>query len=90
MTGPEQVKKAPQRIGVRTFRGNLDAVLRAAQKGASFLVTARGEVLAEIRPPEHAIRTVRRPGALRGRIHMAHDFDTLPQEVLAALEDAKR
>ncbi|MEL6059340.1 MULTISPECIES: prevent-host-death protein [unclassified Methylobacterium] len=75
----------PRRIGVRAFRGNLDAILREARAGAAFLVTERGEILAEIRPPAQAPRVARKPGALRGRIHMAPDFDTLPPDVLAAM-----
>jgi hypothetical protein len=63
----------PRRIGVRAFRGNLDAILREARAGAAF------------RPPAQAPRVARKPGALRGRIHMAPDFDTLPPDVLAAM-----
>lgn len=85
MAGPKQDKTAPRRIGVKTFRGNIDAFLREARMGNSFVVTSRGEVLAEIRPPTGIVREARVPGALRGRIRMAPDFDTLPPEVLAAM-----
>jgi len=86
MAGPVRDKAAPRRIGVKTFRGNLDAFLREARDGNTFLVTARGEVLAEIRPPAEAIRAARTPGTLRGRIRITHDFDTLPPEVLASMQ----
>lgn len=88
MAEPEQNRKAPRprRVGVREFRANLAGFLRQARQGASFLVTSRDQVLAEVRPPPPAERPRRRPGALRGKIRMAPDFDALPPEVLAALE----
>lgn len=80
------MNEPPRRIGVRAFRQHLSGYLRQAQEGDSFLVTSNGEVLAEIRPPSLASRPVRRPGALRGRIAMAPDFDALPADLLAAME----
>ena len=76
----------PQRIGVREFRGNLTGFLRQARLGRSFLVMSRDQVLAEIGPPPQSAHPPRRPGALRGKIRMAPDFDTLPADVLAAME----
>jgi antitoxin (DNA-binding transcriptional repressor) of toxin-antitoxin stability system len=71
---------------VREFRGNLTGLLRQARLGASFLITSHDQVLAELRPPSKADRPRRRAGALRGRITMAPDFDSLPADVLAAME----
>lgn len=76
----------PERVGVRELRGNLTEYLRRVRLGGSFLITSRDQVLAELRPPPPADRPRRRPGALRGRIRMAPDFDSLPPEVLAAME----
>jgi antitoxin (DNA-binding transcriptional repressor) of toxin-antitoxin stability system len=76
----------PRRVGVREFRGNLTGFLRQARLGTSFLVMSHDQVLAEVRPPPPTERPLRRPGALRGRIVMAPDFDTLPPDVLAAME----
>ncbi len=75
-----------RRLGVREFRENLSSILREVRQGASFLVTARGEVLAEIRPPSASEQARRRPGALRGKICMAPDFDMLSADLLAAME----
>ena len=74
------------RVGVRELRGNLSGYLRQARHGTSVLVMSRGEVVAEIHPPAAAARPQRVPGALKGRIRMAPDFDTLDPELLAALE----
>lgn len=74
------------RVGVRALRGNLTLYLREARQGASVLVTSRDDVIAEIRAPSPRLRALRRPGALRGQIRMAEDFDTMPEDVLAAME----
>jgi antitoxin (DNA-binding transcriptional repressor) of toxin-antitoxin stability system len=79
-------KDAPQQVGVREFRGNMTGYLRQVRQGASFLITSRGEVIAELHPPAVAVPLRRQPGALRGKIHMAPDFDVLPADILAALE----
>ncbi|HJE24126.1 MAG TPA: DUF2281 domain-containing protein [Methylorubrum populi] len=76
----------PQRLGVREFQGNMGDFLRQVREGRSFLITSRDEVLAELRPPAASIRPERQPGALRGKICMSPDFDTLPLDLLAAME----
>jgi antitoxin (DNA-binding transcriptional repressor) of toxin-antitoxin stability system len=76
----------PQRLGVREFRGKMADFLRQVQEGRSFLITSRDEVLAELRPPAPRTRSGRQPGALRGRIRMAADFDAMPPDLLAAME----
>jgi antitoxin (DNA-binding transcriptional repressor) of toxin-antitoxin stability system len=88
MTGPKLEKTAtpPRRIGVREFRQDLTGFLRQVRHGNSFLITSHDQVLAEVRPPPTAERPRRRPGALRGKIKIAPGFDTLPPEVLAAME----
>ncbi len=91
MAEPDQDKKAspPRRVGVREFRGNMTGFLRQARGGASFLVTSHDEVLAEIHPPSNPVRLRREPGALRGQIRLAADFDLLPPDVLAAMENGE-
>lgn len=74
------------RIGLGEFRDTMAEVLRRAQGGDTFLITSHDEVMAEIHPPSRPARPHRRPGALRGRIHMADDFDVLPPDVIAAME----
>jgi antitoxin (DNA-binding transcriptional repressor) of toxin-antitoxin stability system len=80
------MNKLVHQVGVREFRGNMTGFLRQARQGASFLITSHGEVVAELHPPAAAERARRVPGALRGKIRMAADFDALPDDVLAAME----
>lgn len=75
------------RVGVRELRQNLTRYLRQAREGTPILVTSRDDVIAEIRPPSPAARSPRRPGALRGQIRMAADFDSLPDGILNAIEE---
>lgn len=76
----------PQRVGVREFRGGFTSFIRQVGQGASFLVTSHDRVVAEIRPPSNAILPPRKPGALKGKIVMAADFDDMPEDILAAME----
>ncbi len=75
------------RVGVRELRDNLSGYLRQARQGASILVMSHDEIVAEIGPPSRADRPRRHAGALKGRIKMAPDFDTLPDDILAAIEE---
>jgi antitoxin (DNA-binding transcriptional repressor) of toxin-antitoxin stability system len=81
-----EVDDAPIKVGVRELRGNLSGFLRQARQGASFLVMSHDEVVAEVRPPSEMGRPRRRPGALRGKIRLAPDFDHTPADVIAVME----
>jgi antitoxin (DNA-binding transcriptional repressor) of toxin-antitoxin stability system len=71
---------------VREFRGNLTSFLKQVEDGQRFVLTSHQKVVAEIGPPSKDI-VARKPGALRGKIKVAEDFDSLPADVLAAMED---
>lgn len=75
-----------KRVGIREFRGNFSAFMRQVRHGSSFIVTSRDEVVAIIKPPHPPSPPRRQPGTLRGQIRMSPDFDTLPLEILAAME----
>jgi antitoxin (DNA-binding transcriptional repressor) of toxin-antitoxin stability system len=85
MVVPEQPARI--RVGVRELRDNLSGYLRQAQQGASIVVMSHDQVVAEIVPPSRADRPLRHAGALKGRIKMAPDFDTLPDDILATFEE---
>ena len=60
--------------------------MRQVRQGASFIVTSPDEVVANIQPPQSPAPPRRQPGGLRGKIQMAPDFDTMPTEILVAME----
>ncbi len=75
------------RIGVRELRNNLSGFLRQVHQGQSILVMSHDEVVAEIIPPARADLPRRQPGTMKGRIRMAPDFDTFPEDILDAMEE---
>lgn len=77
----------PVRVGVREFRGNMTGYLRQVRDGASFLITLRDEVVAELHPPSSPKPPRRLVGAMRGQIWMADDFDTWPEGFIEAMEE---
>ncbi len=80
-------ENANRHVGVREFRDHLTTLLRDVAAGQTVLIAAHGKVLAELRPPPPAAAP-RRPGALRGQIRMAADFDATPDDILDAMDGA--
>ncbi len=74
------------RVGVRDLRSNLTRYLKAAERGDRVLVTSRDIVIAEIHAPSPSYLQPRQPGAMRGQIKIADDFDTWPEDCLDAFE----
>jgi antitoxin (DNA-binding transcriptional repressor) of toxin-antitoxin stability system len=86
MSNATEKSPAPRQVGVREFRGNLNAFLKEVQAGQSFVLTSHHKAVAEIRPPSSAL-IARMPGALRGKIRLAPDFDAeLPADIVKAME----
>ena len=86
MSEPRPNVSSPRRVGVREFRGNLTSFLKQVQEGQRFVLMSHHKVVAEIGPPSPDV-AVRKPGALRGKIRISDDFDSLPADVLKAMED---
>lgn len=82
-------KSQPVRVGIREFRGNMTDYLRQVREGASFLITSRDEVVAELRPPSLPKPPRRLLGAMRGQIWMADDFDAWPDGFIEAMGEGE-
>jgi antitoxin (DNA-binding transcriptional repressor) of toxin-antitoxin stability system len=80
------IAPTPVKVGVRELRANLSALLRQAQQGRTIEVVSRGQVLAQIGPPEGARKKPREFGTLKGKIWIADDFDETPEEIIDAME----
>ena len=85
MTRDETSDQTLEHVGIRELRSNVSGILRRVRHGESFLITSHNQVLAELRPVPKTDRPRRQPGALRGKIKMAPDFDEWPPEILAAM-----
>jgi prevent-host-death family protein len=78
---------AKTKVGIRNFRSNMGRFLRRARSGEVIVLTSHDKEVAEIRPVSPWSATTRRkPGALKGRITVAPDFDTLPDDMIEAFE----
>lgn len=68
-------------VSISEAKAKLPALLDAVQSGESVVITKAGKPVARlIRYDE--VKTPRQPGALKGRIEIAEDFDELPSEFL--------
>ncbi|MFK0166536.1 type II toxin-antitoxin system Phd/YefM family antitoxin [Rhizobium sp. NPDC090279] len=86
MPQSRQHTSSPRRVGVREFRGNLTSFLKQVEDGQRFVLTSHHKVVAEIGPPSSDV-VMRKPGALRGKIKVDNNFDSLPADVLMSMED---
>ncbi|MBB3965838.1 antitoxin of toxin-antitoxin stability system [Rhizobium metallidurans] len=64
----------------------ITSFLKQVEDGQRFVLTSHHKVVAEIGPPSKDI-VARKPGALRGKIKGADDFDSLPADALSSMED---
>ena len=62
------------RIGTFAAKTHLSDLLEQVRRGRTFLITKRGQTIAELRPVSSPERRPRF-GCLRGRIAMRKDFD---------------
>lgn len=62
-------------IGAFAAKTHLSRLLRETKAGKSFLITQRGRVVAELRPPPAPPKSpAGRRGDLKGKIRLADDF----------------
>jgi prevent-host-death family protein len=75
---------APRKVGLRTAKAKLSELVAAAELGREVIILRRGKPVARLLGVEAPI--LRHPGAMRGRIWMADDFDDTPGDVIAGFE----
>ena len=68
---------------VSDAKANLSALLRRVQEGEEVIIGRAGRPIAKLVPFER-VTEPRRPGALKGRIRIAKDFDELPADLAEA------
>lgn len=71
-------------VNIHDAKTHFSRLVDAAAGGEEIVIAKAGKPAARLVPMEHA-KVVRRFGALKGKIHIADDFDApLPEDILAA------
>lgn len=74
----------PVEMPLTDFRTRLADCINVVARGGTVIVTSHGRPVARLVAPEPARRIAW--GALKGRIHMAEDFDQLPADIIDVME----
>jgi prevent-host-death family protein len=69
-------------VGVREAKARLSELIDTVLRGEEVVISRHGTEVVRLVP----VTRRRRPGSLRGRIHMAPDFDETPEELIDAFE----
>jgi prevent-host-death family protein len=73
-------------INIHEAKTQFSKLIEAVSNGQEIVIAKAGKPAAKL-VPIHQQKPVRRPGALKGKIRIAKDFDApLPDDVLAAFE----
>lgn len=67
-------------VDLNTAPEQLRELVEEASRSGEVVLTRQGEAVAKI-IPLHRPRAPRRPGSARGLVHMADDFDAMPDEL---------
>lgn len=70
-------------VNVHEAKTHLSRLLEAVENGEEVVIARAGKPVARL-VPAAAPRRPRTPGAWRGRVHVAADFDETPESELAA------
>jgi prevent-host-death family protein len=69
---------------VTEAKAYLSSLLERVSQGEEVIISRAGKPLAVLEPYK-AERRPRKPGRLRGQVHIASDFDELPKDMADAL-----
>ena len=75
-----------QIINIHEAKTQFSKLIEAIKRGEEILIAKAGKPVAML-VPVHAQKPIRRPGAMKGKIRIAADFDSpLPDDLHAAFE----
>lgn len=75
-----------QTVNIHQAKTNLSKLVDAVMHGEEFIIAKAGKPAARLVPITLA-KTIRKPGALKGKIKISADFDApLPEELLDQFE----
>jgi len=70
-------------VNVSEARAHLSRLLDRVESGEEIIISRSGQPVARLLPYLGTVVT-RRPGAWRGRVQIADDFDELPEDLAAS------
>jgi prevent-host-death family protein len=76
------------KVSVHAAKTHLSRLLDRATRGEEVIITRRGRPVAKL-VSAGATSSPRKLGALKGRIRVRKDFDSLPEESLASFDGGK-
>lgn len=72
-------------VNTHEAKTQLSQLIERAANGEEIVLAKAGKPMARL-VPYRADRSPRRPGQLRGKIHLAEDFDATPEDLIDAFE----
>ncbi|MBI2423514.1 MAG: type II toxin-antitoxin system Phd/YefM family antitoxin [Candidatus Hydrogenedentes bacterium] len=72
-------------VNMHDAKTHLSQLVERVAEGEEIVIAKAGKPVARL-IAFVPLATPRQPGAWRGRVHMADDFDTLPEELLKAFD----
>jgi prevent-host-death family protein len=78
-----------QITNISEAKAQLSALIERVLAGEEVIIGKAGKPVAKLIRYERN-KEIRRPGALKGKIKIASDFDELPEDMIRAFEIAKR
>lgn len=72
-------------VNTHEAKTQLSKLIDRAARGEEIIIGKAGKPMAKL-VPYRAERALRTPGAWRGQVHLAEDFDTTPDELLEAFD----
>lgn len=73
------------RVGMHEAKTNLSKLVERAEGGEEIVITRRGEPAVRLVPERQGGGFAALAGAWRGRVHVADDFDELPDDLAESL-----
>lgn len=75
-----------QTVNIHEAKTQFSKLIEAVAEGNEIMIAKAGKPAAKL-VPVHAQRPIRKPGALKGKMRIAEDFDApLPDDIQAAFE----
>ncbi|MDF1596910.1 MAG: type II toxin-antitoxin system Phd/YefM family antitoxin [Acidimicrobiia bacterium] len=81
-------KLSPIMPNIHEAKTHFSKLVQRAAAGEEIIITRSGVPMAKL-VPFRETQTARVPGVWKGRVRIAADFDTTPDEVIATFEDGE-